>query len=230
MVPEPQFGHRKPHTEARGQKSNHVSFLRDNNLISSCFDVRGLPFWVSQWSLPVVLPQRPLPPESPNAPPQDTENRTPGWGRRVPGSIDSRAGPRGYGFSIFCSSLGGSGSLKMFQPPAKHRDGFVWHVVTGGKPNARRGKNLWGESCIFRLYSLELPFLPRGSDTERVCSPPRGPYPDGGPAVARLGRICGVGLLIPLARVVPPAFTGLAWRRQEVPSKAGPARLVPFLL
>lgn len=154
----------------------------------------------------MVLPQRPLPPEAPNTPRQDTESKTLGWGR-VPGSIDSRAGPHGYGLSVYRPSLGGSGSLKTFRPSAKHRAGSVWHVVTGGKPNARRGKHLWGESCIFRLYSLELPFLLRTSLRWSVCATSRmgftpvaaQPWP-GQPCPAWVHL--GVGLQTPTARVV----------------------------
>lgn len=228
--PEPQFAHCTPHTEARGPESNPMRCLRDNHPISSCFDVR-----VSQWSPPVVLPQWPFPPEAPNAPRQDTESKALGWGR-IPGSIDSRAGPHGYGFSVYRPSLGGSGSLKTFRPSAKHRDGSVWHVVTGGKPNARRGKNLLGESCIFRPYSLELPFLLRTSLMWSVCAtswalPQRRPRLGlAWPALPGTGASrCGAPDSDGTCRV--PGIRGRSFcQRQEVPSKAGLTRLVPFLL
>lgn len=165
------------HVLEQGAKKQPQEVFKGQQLISSHFDGSSLPFWVSQWS-PPWIPE--APPtwrwpdalfQSPKAFPYDTENKTLDWGHSLAGSIDSRAGPHGYGCSIFCPSLGGSGSLKKFWPSVKHSHGFGWCVVIEESQMGGKERTGVGRSCIFRLYSLELPFLLRTSPSAlNVCA------------------------------------------------------------
>lgn len=154
----------------------------------------------------------------------------------IPGSIDSRAGPHGYGVGAFSPSFCGSESLK-FSPSVGLRRGCsqpLRRVFIGGKPNKRREKNC-GENCILGFAPLTCPFCSEPillHQNARAAS--LGAVPElaaGLPQASRavrghtyLGR-----LLVLTACSVPALFTALLCLR-HVPPKAGLARLIFSLL
>lgn len=161
----------------------------------------------------VAAPETPSPGDG-QKPAYDTRELNSPLGCRIPGFIDSRAGPHGYGFGTFSPHFCGSGNLEEFSPSVRHRYGCSQPFVKppdgmlSSVESQRRGrKRPCEENCIFRLCSLNLPLLLRTSaSASDMCATCVMAFT---PRVPSLGLASHAGLFIPMARLVSIAFTDL---------------------